>query len=172
MQYMFRKPHHEPYHQHSHIDSFRTLEYRVFLAPPFFVTDLPFEVRWHARHLKKLKVYAEKPHKFHADHHGRDPAEFAHYFKEHVLDSIPFHDKILRDQRARLGFIRSVMSRFTYWRLHRITTKYGGCPEYFVYDKKRGEFFFVIENLNHERQHWRTLVKEKYKICDVVVLNR
>ncbi len=167
---MFKKPHHDPYHSHEHIDAFRTRDFRVFHAQPFFASDLYFEIAWNKKHLKKLHNYVENPHKYHEHHHGRDHSELHHYFQEHVLDSIPFHEKILKDHQSRLNFLKTVMSKFTYKRLHRITKRNGGCPDYFAYDKKRKKYFFIIEEPTHEKRHWRALVKDRYKICDVVML--
>jgi hypothetical protein len=168
---MFKKPHHTEYHLHSSIDAFRTTEFRVFHAAPFFVVNIYAEARWHRRHLKKLHYYLDHPHKYHEDHHGRDPRLFPHYFQEHVVQSVPFHEQLLHEHDARKSFISSVMSRFMYGRLQRVTKKWGGCPEYFVYDKQKKRFFFVIERSTPENLHWRALVKDKYKLCDVVVLD-
>ncbi len=167
---IFKKPHHPQYHVHASIDAFRTSDFRVFYANPFFSIDLFSEVKWHSAHLKKLKGFVEHPKKFHAEHHGRDPDENEHYFKEHVLDSIPFHEKILADHVARISFLRGVMSSGIYRKLVKTTRLCSNCPDFFVYDKKNKRYFFVIDVLTPQKHRWKLLVKDKYRICDVVIL--
>jgi hypothetical protein len=158
----------------THINHFRNEDNRVFLANPYFAIDLRDEIEWHRSHIKKLKNYAVKPHEWIAqftseEELGEDRKE---HFREQVVENIPFHSKILEDHEKRLDFILSIINLGIYQKIVDITKKYGGLPEYFVYSKLHDDFFFVIEKASKEKNHWAFLVKEKYKICDIVYLDK
>ncbi len=152
----------------SHIDDFRTPNYRVFYAGPYFNLDLWYEITWNKKHLKKLKKHAQNPHLFHKQFHDKksDDAKKRH-FREHVIDSIPFHEKILDEHQRRLDTILELMPLRKYKKIVGISIKHGGTPEFFVYDKINKEVFFVVEHLTDERKKWIKLVR---KLCDVIIL--
>lgn len=154
-----------------HINEFRTDDYRVFYAAPYFNVDLEHEVKWHKSHLKTLHKHAKKPHLFHKQYHdGEITPERERHFKEHVLDSIPFHSKIKAEHEKRFATIRKIMPKRVYKKLVHISREHGGTPEYFVYDKKDKDFFFVCDGFDLSKKKWIDLVKHKYKLCEVLVL--
>ena len=87
-----------------------------------------------------------------------------------VIDSIPFHEKILDENQRRLRTILKIMPRRKYRKVVNISRKHGGTPEYFVYDKLNRDFFFVAEHLDTAKKHWIHLVANTHKLCDVIVL--
>lgn len=154
-----------------HINDFRTDDYRVFYAAPYFDLDLWYEIGWHKKHLKKLKNHAINPHLFYQQYTNSEITEQRKkHFQEHVLDSIPFHKKILEENEKRLKTILHLMPKRKYKKIVNISKEYGGTPEFFVYDKTSKEFFFVAEHLDDTKKHWIGLVKDVHEFCDVVVL--
>jgi len=155
----------------SHINQLRTSDFRVFLAEPYFNLDLAYEISWQKSHLKKLKHHAKNPPKFHRQFHEQKITEDRkRHFKEHVIDSIPFHKKILEAHTKRLKTILKIIPLIKYKKIVNISRRYQGTPEYFVYDKKNKDYFFVAEHLTEKRKHWIHLVRDKYKLCDVIIL--
>lgn len=154
-----------------HIDEFRTKDHRVFFASPYFNVDLWHEIEWHKRHIKELQKHKEKPHLFHAQFVDQVTDERHGHFKEHVIDSIPFHKKILEDHETKLKTILSIVPKRTYKKIVNISRKHKGTPEYFGYNKKTKEYFFVAEHMTPERKEWIRLVRDYHKYCDVIVLN-
>jgi len=157
----------------SSIDEFRTDDYRVLLASPYFSNDLEGDIRWHKRYLKRLMRYQKDPDKF----HRQFPSEISEqdkgrHFKEQVIDSIPFHQKIIEENGSRLNAITSMMPRKDYKRLVSITMRNNGLPEYFVYSKFEDDYFFVASGSDQENMGWSSLVKDKCRICDIVFLGR
>ncbi|MBS3142883.1 hypothetical protein J4464_05855 [Candidatus Woesearchaeota archaeon] len=150
------------------LDAFRTPDYRVFSAGPYFNVDLPYEVKWHRQHLKTLKKHAKKPRLFFKARPGADNNE--RHFQEHVIESIPFHEQMLRENTERLATIRSLVRRGAYKKLVRISRTMGGVPEYFVYDKRSKKFFFVAMHLSEERRRWIHIVQDVHKLCAVQIL--
>ena len=154
-----------------HIDNFRTSEYRVFYASSYFNIDLFYEIDWHREHIKKLDRYSQKPHLFHKEYSTETPHErHKSHFTEHVIEGIPFHKKILEEHEKRLKAILSMMPKRIYKKIVSISKKYGGTPEYFIYDKANRKFFFVVEHLDDAKKHWIYLVSEKHQYCDVICL--
>ena len=154
------------------INDFRTHDYRVFYASSYFNIDLWYEIEWNKKHIRKLHKHAKKPHLFHSqftdgdvDHHRE------RHFREQVVDSIPFHKKIMEEHKKRLKTILKLMPKRKYKRIVSISMKHRGTPKYFVYDKKEKNYFFVAERLTKERRYWIHLVRDKYKLCDVVLMN-
>lgn len=157
--------------EYSHIDEFRTREFRVFLAGPYFNLDLNKEIRWQKRHIEKLKKH--DPHTYHRQFTSEDIDERRmRHFKEHVIDSIPFHEKILKDHEKRLETILSIMPKRTYFRIAKISREKGGTPEYFVYNKKHKHYFFVVEHVDEARSRWISLVRDQMKLAGVIILRR
>ena len=117
------------------------------------------------------KRQKEKPHHFHNERPGPLDEHKIRHFKEHVVDAIPFHEKFLKDHEKRLETILSMVPKNTYIKLVRLTRKHHGLPEYFVYDKKNKMFFFVAEHATGEQKEWIRLVKDRHKLCEVIVLN-
>jgi hypothetical protein len=153
------------------IDAFRTKDFRVFHSAPFFRLNLFYEIKWQKKHIKKLHKYLRKPHKYFKDHYDRALEERHHdHFHEHVVESIPFHQKIMDDHMKHAKVINSIMSKFTYNRIARISMEHGGIPDYLVYDKKKKDFFFVIAHLTTAKKKWKHLVEGKYRICEVLAL--
>ena len=154
------------------INFYRTQRYRVFYAEPYFDNNLKYEITWHTKHLKKLKKHAKKPHLFHKKRTSGELEEHHHrHHKEHVIDSIPFHEKILNQHIKRLKVITSLMSKRIYNKLNKISMRYGGTPDYFVYDKTTKKFFFVCHKPDDAKKTWINLVKSVYKICDIIILD-
>jgi len=143
------------------IDSYRTKRYRVFLASSYFNMDLEHEVKWHKEHIKKLEHYRKNPHKFHRELTSHPVTqERMRHFKEQVVDALPFHNAILDQNRKRFEAITALIPKRTYRKLVRMSQKYGGTPEYFVYDNETKRFFFVAEKMNEERRLWREKTKK------------
>lgn len=156
----------------SSIDEFRTSEFRVFLASPYFSSDLERDIRWHKKHIKMLLKYQKNPKKFHKQFTSAiSDDDKERHFKEQVVDSIPFHQSIIEDSETRINAILSLISKKYYRKIVKITKMCGGLPEYFVYDKFEDDFFFVVDDPTQERIEWASLIKNKNKICDVVFLN-
>jgi hypothetical protein len=154
-----------------HINDFRTDKHRVFYAAPYFNMDLWQEISWHKKHLRTLKKHSKKPHLFHNQFTNEDiTKDRERHFKEHVVDSIPFHQKILDENQKRLKAILKLVPRRTYKKIVNISKKHGGTPEYFVYNKANKDFFFVAEKLDDSKKNWMELVKDTHQLCDVVVL--
>jgi hypothetical protein len=154
-----------------HIDEFRTADFRVFYASPYFNIDLIYEIRWNRDYIKKLRAHKEKPLLFHRQYsQHKTEEEKKRHFREHVIESIPFHEKILDKHKQRLKTILNLMPKKKYQKIVGISLKHGGTPEYFVYNKATKELFFVAEHLTEERKHWIHLVKYRYKLADVIML--
>ena len=154
-----------------HINDYRTDNHRVFYAEPYFNLDLWFEINWHKKHIKNLKKHAKNPHLFHNQFtEGEITKERKQHFKEHVTDSIPFHERVLDDHQKRLKTILKLVPRRKYKKMVNISKKHGGTPEYFVYDKQNKKFFFVADELNENNKQWVGLVRDSHKFCDVIVL--
>lgn len=160
-----------PEHVNS-IDFFRNNQYRVFIASSYFGLDLNYEIKWHKKYLKKLHLHKIKPHLFHKErgHKNIDLQKIQHH-KEWVIDSIPFHEQFVSDHEKKLTAILQIISVKKYKKLVEISLAHGGLPEFFVYHKKSKTYFFVAENIDHKRNYWVHLVRDKYSICDVIILN-
>ena len=153
-----------------HIDEFRTEDYRVFTAAPYFKLDLHYEIGWNKKHVEKLREQSKKPHLFHRERYSGPVDEHRErHFQEHVIESIPFHEKILSDHQARLATILSIMPDRNYKKLVAITKKQNTVPEYFVFDKKAKEYFFVAERNTESLTRWK---KESRKYCDLILLSK
>ncbi|MBW2968225.1 hypothetical protein KY362_07100 [Candidatus Woesearchaeota archaeon] len=152
------------------IHHFRTHQYRVFLAEPYFKLDLEKEIKWHEEHLRKLRLQAKNPELFHRsrtshkieDHHHR-------HFQEHVIESIPFHEKILADHRHRLKTILDIVPEKSYRRLHKMSKKLDTVPDYLVFDRLSREFFFVVDRPTEEKAKWSRIARKK-RLCEVMFL--
>jgi regulatory protein YycI of two-component signal transduction system YycFG len=155
----------------SHINQYRTENYRVFLASPYFNIDLEQEIKWNKAHLKKLHHQKNNPLLFHRERtSGQITQDHDRHFKEHVIEAIPFHQKILSDHEKRLKTIKELIPHHKYKKLVGISMKQGGTPEYFVYDKQKKYLFFVAEHLTPERKRWINLVRDKHKLSEVLIL--
>jgi hypothetical protein len=152
------------------IHHFRTAQYRVFLAEPYFKLDLEREIKWHEEHVRKLKLMAKNPKLFHSARtsHEIDQHRERH-FQEHVIDSIPFHEKILNDNKARLKTILELVPERTYRKLHSLCVKHDASPDYFVFDRLANRFFFVIEKPTPGKEDWSRVV-EKKSLAEVMFL--
>jgi len=154
----------------SSIHHFRTHQYRVIRAEAYFKLDLEEEVKWHEEHLRKLRLQAKNPDLFHRsrtshkieDHHHR-------HFKEHVIESIPFHERILRDHRHRLKTVLDIMPEKTYKKLQKVSMKLDAHPDYLVFDRVAGKFFFIIDRPSPEKEKWSKVVERK-KLAEVMFL--
>ena len=144
------------------IDDFRTKQFRVIRAESYFRLNLEKEVNWNEEHIEKLHLQAKDPDLFHRsrtsheieDHHQK-------HFKEHVLDSIPFHKKILEEHKHRLRTLLEIMPEKTYKKIHKISMKYDSHPDYLIFDKINKTFFFVIETATDGNKAWsRTITKK------------
>ncbi len=152
------------------IHDFRTHQYRVFLAEPYFKLDLEEEIGWHEEHLKKLRLQAKNPHLFHRSRTSHDIEDHHHrHFREHVLESIPFHEKILSDHRKRLKTILELMPEKDYRKLHKLCIKHDAHPDYLVFDRLSRNFFFVIDRPTPEKEKWSRVVKRR-KLAEVMFL--
>lgn len=154
----------------SSIHHYRTHQYRVFRAEPYFKLDLEKEIKWHEEHLRKLRLHAKNPELFHRsrtshrieEHHER-------HFKEHVLDSIPFHSRILLDHQKRLKTILDIMPEKKYRKLRAISKKLDTVADYLVFDRLSQGFFFVVDRPSPEKENWSRRVMKK-KLCEVIFL--
>jgi hypothetical protein len=152
------------------IHQFRTHQYRVFLAEPYLKLDLQEEIRWHEEHISKLEIQSRNPKLFHSSRTSHDIDEHRErHFREHVLDSIPFHRKILSDHKKRLKTILELIPEKQYKKLRSITIKLDTVPDYFVFDRISKKFFFVVERPTPEKEKWSRLVQRK-KIAEVMFL--
>ncbi len=160
-----------PKHHIKNLHNVRNPNYRVFISDSYFKIDLQKEIKWHKQHLSKLHKFSKKPHLFYEKRHdtGIDDHKDKH-FKEHVVDSIPFHKQILEHQEKRLSTIKEIMPLSKYKKLVKLTKEIGEVPEYFVFDKVNKEFFFIIEVMTTNKKRWMHAVKDLYEICDVVIL--
>jgi hypothetical protein len=154
----------------SSIHQFRTHQYRVFLAEPYLKLDLEEEVKWHEDHLRKLRLQAKNPKLFHSSRTSHDIEGHHHrHFQEHVIESIPFHEKILSDHKKRLKTVLSIIPEKKYKKLQKISLKLDTVPDYLVFDRLSKRFFFLIEKLTPEKEEWSRIVKKK-RICEVMFL--
>ncbi|MBN1543977.1 hypothetical protein JW898_00780 [Candidatus Woesearchaeota archaeon] len=152
------------------IHDFRTHQYRVFLAGPYFRLNLEEEVRWHEDHLRKLRLMARNPQLFHSQRTSHRIEEHHHrHFKEHVTDSIPFHERILNDHRKRLKAILEIMPEKRYRKLHDISMKLDAVADYLVFDRLSRDFFFVIDKRTPEKEKWSRAVGRK-RLAEVMFL--
>jgi hypothetical protein len=152
------------------IHHFRTHQYRVFLAGPYFKLDLEEEIKWHEGHLKKLRLQARNPHLFHRERTSQPVDEHRErHFREHVIESIPFHEKILSEHQRRLNALLELMPKKTYKRLQEISMDLDAVGDYLVYDRLSKRFFFVIDRPSPEKERWADRVRRK-RICDVMAL--
>ncbi len=153
------------------INRFRTHQYRVFLAEPYFKLDLEKEIEWHEDHLNKLRLQKKNPELFHRartshrieNHHQR-------HFQEHVIDSIPFHEKILQDHRKRLKTILDIIPEKSYRKLCRLCKKYDAVADYLVMDRISNKYFFLIEKPTDQKIKWSQVVLKK-KLAEVKQLD-
>ncbi|MFH1133631.1 MAG: hypothetical protein V1735_04010 [Nanoarchaeota archaeon] len=151
------------------VAAFRTPDYRVFYAAPYFAVDLPREIRWHEGHLKKLKRQKDKQHLFHRQFTSGPVTEARRrHYEEHVIHSIPFHERFLREHQARLHTMLSIIPKRTYHRLVHISLRHGRIPEYFVYDKRLKKPFFVAERADSQTNGWIADVRKRH-LCEVIV---
>ena len=154
----------------SSIHHFRTHQYRVFLAEPYFKLDLEDEIRWHDEHIRKLRLQAKNPRLFHSsrtshmieDHHHR-------HFREHVIESIPFHEKILSDHKKRLKTVLAIVPEKRYRKICAVSKKADAVADYLVFDRISKAFFFVVDRRTPEKEKWSRIVKRK-KLCEVMFL--
>jgi hypothetical protein len=154
----------------SSIHHFRTHQYRVFFAEPYFKLDLEDEIGWHEGHLDKLKLQAKNPHLFHSSRTSHRIEERHHrHFKEHVIDSIPFHEKILSDHKRRLKTVLDIIPEKKYRKLCALSRKVDAVADYLVFDRISRDFFFVIDKPTPEKERWSRLVRKK-RICEVMFL--
>jgi len=152
------------------IHHFRTNQYRVFLAEPYFKLNLEKEIKWHEEHLRKLRILEKNPKIFHSSRTSHDIDEHrVRHFNEHVTESIPFHEKILDDHKTRLKTILEMVPEKTYRKLHSLCVKFDAAPDYFVFDKLAKKFFFVIDRPTEEKKKFSKFV-EKKRLCDVLFL--
>lgn len=153
--------------------SFDSKRYRMFYSAPFFLVDLEYEIKWHTKHLKQLKRYKRNPKRFHRDHltshSGKHPVSVI--FKEQVIDSIPFHEKALLDQKARLKIMRSMISLSKYRKLRRFCMAHQGTPEYFIFDKKTKVIAFATDRTDYYKKRWIAIAKKK-GIANTLVMGR
>jgi hypothetical protein len=155
----------------TNLNHFRTPEYRVFLADPYFNINIKEEIRWNNEYLMKMEVYKEKPVLFHIQQKdGEITDERRRHFKEHVIESIPFHRNIQETLEQRLKNILKLVPSSKYWKLVRISLSVGGLPEYFVYDLVVKDFFFVAERLTDDRRRWIHQAQDVERLCSVVLL--
>jgi hypothetical protein len=152
------------------IHHFRTHQYRVFLAGPYFKLNLEEEIKWHEGHLKKLRIQAKAPHLFHRERTSHPVDEHRErHFREHVVESIPFHEKILSDHQRRLKTVLDIMPLKSYKKLHDISLRLDSVADYFVFDRVNRNFFFVVDKPTPEKEKWSKLVERKC-LSDVVFL--
>ncbi len=151
------------------IDEFRTARYRVLSSPPYFNMNLEEEIEWHKQYIKRLHHHKKKPSVFHRSltSHKIDQNRIRH-FKEHVLEAIPFHRERLEVHQKRLRFIEKVIPDKIYKKLVRASMHKGLVPEYFVYDKKEKEFFFVAEHDEKSRKEW---IQRTKRIVKTIILD-
>jgi hypothetical protein len=146
----------------SSIHHFRTNQYRVFMAEPYFKLDLEEEIDWHEQHLRKLRVQAKAPHLFHKERTSQPIDEHRErHFQEHVIESIPFHEKILSDHQRRLKAMLEIMPKKQYKKLHEISLKLDSVADYFVFDRINKDFFFVVDKPTPEKEKWSRVVERK-----------
>jgi hypothetical protein len=91
------------------------------------------------------------------------------HFKEHVIEAIPFHKKLQEQHKKRLNTIKKLIPKRKYNKLVKISMKYGGTPEYFVYDKLNKKYFFVAEHADEARKKW---INKTKKLVDVIILDK
>jgi hypothetical protein len=91
------------------------------------------------------------------------------HFKEHVIEAIPFHTSIFEQHKKRLETIKNIMPLRKYRKIVKLSLKFGGTPEYFVFDKQNKKCFFVIENTNEERKKWAEKAK---KVIEVITIEK
>ena len=161
-------------HLKKSVSDFRTARYRVFYASPYFCIDLPYEIKWHKMHLKKLHRQAANPKLCHkvitsGSVDGLGGLEEVHY-EAKVLNSIPLHQKLLADHIKRLETMLDILPKRTYNKIKNYSIKHGGIPEFFVYDKRKRDFFFIAETTDALKKAWVHNIKDRMKLCDVVVL--
>jgi hypothetical protein len=153
------------------IHHFRTHQYRVFRAESYFKIDLEKEIIWHKDHLRKLKIHKKSPHLFHKSRTSHEVDEHRErHFNEHVVESIPFHEKILSDHKKRLKTLLDMMSEKEYRKLRSITVKIDTVADYLVFDRISKRFFFVVDRPTPEKEKWSRMV-EKKKLCEVMFLD-
>jgi len=130
--------------------------------------DIEYEIKWHEKYLKQLHQHKKNPSIYHRKltSHKINQDRLRH-FKEHVIDAIPFHRSLIEKQKKRLETIKMLMPMNKFKKLVKVSMKYGGTPEYLVYDKLLKNSFFVSEHLSDDRIKW--MVKAK-KLTEVIVL--
>jgi len=152
------------------VAQYRTEDFRVFLAPPYFSADLEHEVAWHRKHLAMLHHHKQNPHLFHRQFTaGPITPDRIKDYEEQVLNSIPFHQKILHEQQHRLTAILGLLPKRRYKKIVGISRKNGVVAPYFIYDKRRKKSFFLIE---HEAPHLRAWAAEAKKVIPIIELPR
>ncbi len=153
------------------IHKFRTHQFRVIRAEAYFKLDLEEEIEWHEKHLKNLRLQVKNPDLFHKARTAHKIEEHHHrHFQEHVLDSIPFHEKILNDHKLRLKTVLDMMPEKNYKKLHKLAVKHDAHPDYLVFDKVNKDFFFVVDRPTPEKEKWSKIVKKK-KLAEVMFLD-
>lgn len=154
----------------SPINRFRTHQYRVFLAEPYFKLDLEKEVKWHEEHLKKLNLQSKNPDLFHKARTSHKIEDRHHqHFQEHVIESIPFHKEILENHKKRLKTILDIMPEKTYQKIRKISKKHDTVAEYLVFDKIARKFFFLVEQPTPEKEKWSKVI-EKKRLAEIMFL--
>lgn len=131
---------------------------------------MEYEIQWNKSHIKKLHQQRKNPSLFHRNltSHAITQDRIRH-FKEHVIEAIPFHQNILEVHEKRMELIKRIMPLRKYRKLVRISRKYGGTAEYFVFDKLHKQTFFVIEHFDENKKKWMEKVKE---LIEVIVLDK
>jgi hypothetical protein len=145
------------------IDDFRKDEFRVFRALRYFATDLQKEVMWHQENLEKLKNFKENPETFYNQFMStttdKNAESLQQHYHKHVIEGYDIHNKFMENHARRLDTLKEMIPMSTYSKLVKVSAKYGGIPDYFVYDKKRHEVFFVVDNPNHNTKTWSDVVR-------------
>jgi hypothetical protein len=140
------------------------------MAEPYFKLDLEEEVGWHEAHLRKLRIQAKAPHLFHKERTSHPVDEHRErHFQEQVIESIPFHEKILSDHQRRLATILDIMPKKNYKKLHELSLKLDAVADYFVFDRLNKRFFFVVDKPTPEKKEWSRIVQKK-RLSEVMFL--
>jgi hypothetical protein len=132
--------------------------------------DLEYEIRWHKEYLEKLHKQRKNPALFHRERTSHNITDrHLEHFKEHVIEAIPFHNSIIEEHEKKLSAIHNLIPVRKYRKLVRISIKYHGVPEYFVYEKSTKKFFFVAEHVDDTRKKW---IKKTKNIAETIILEK
>ena len=130
--------------------------YRVFKAESFLATDLAYEIKWHKKHIGLLEKYTKKPHLYHEAHghaHKTEEEKERHY-REHVVDSLPFHRKLLHDHTQRQKLLVSFFPKSKLRTLRKLNAERSYLPDYLIYDKTTDSAFFANTFPTTAQQVW------------------